>query len=129
MGSGVGSYDRDMALPEDPAALSTLHAEFCRELAVLRMLSGPRRAVLEQAVRRLREGADFGEVLDSLDPVVTDPLLARHAPTPVARPGPPVPGRYLCPVGVCHRAEQRFAGEGPPECLLHERVLTFVPDA
>lgn len=125
----MGSYDRTMALPDDPAALSTLHADFCRELAVLRMLSGPRRAAFEQAVRRLREGADFGEVLRSLDPAVTDPLLGRHAPTPVATPGPPVPGHYLCPIGACQRVEQRFAGEGPPECLLHERVLTFVPDA
>ncbi|NNN38370.1 hypothetical protein HLK59_50440 [Streptomyces sp. S3(2020)] len=118
-----------MALPEDPAALSTLHAEFCRELAVLRMLSGPRRAALEQGVRRLREGADFGEVLRALDPAVTDPMFVRVAPTPVASPGPPVPGRYLCPTGACQRVEQRFAGEGPPECLLYERVLTFVPDA
>ncbi|MEV7887858.1 hypothetical protein ACWD3I_33395 [Streptomyces sp. NPDC002817] len=117
-----------MALPDDPAALSTLHADFCRELAVLRMLSGPRRAEFEQAVRRLREGADFGEVLRSLAPAITDPLLGRHAPTPVAAPGPPVPGRYLCPIDACQRVEQRFAGEGPPECLLHERVLTFVPD-
>ncbi|MEU6378084.1 hypothetical protein [Streptomyces sp. NPDC046909] len=118
-----------MTSANDDTSLSTVHADFCRELAILRLLSGPRRAALEQAVRRLREGADFAEVFGSLDVRVTAPLTGRAAPPPVAAPGPPVPGRYLCPVGVCHRDEQRYAGEGPPECLVHERVLTFVPDA
>ncbi|PWI18897.1 hypothetical protein DI272_35705 [Streptomyces sp. Act143] len=95
----------------------------------MRLFSGPRRAALEQAVRRLREGAAIDEVVSSLPVGVTGPLLARHAPPPVAAPGPPVPGLYLCPVGACNRAEQRYAGQGPPECLVHERVLTFVPDA
>lgn len=111
------------------AAESDLHAEFCRELAILRVLSRDRRAALEQAVRRLREGAAFAEVFASLDVSVTRPLRERHAPPPVAAPGPPVPGTYLCPMSACHRVEQRFAGQGPPECLVHERVLTFVPDA
>ncbi|MFJ3668378.1 hypothetical protein ACIPSE_18240 [Streptomyces sp. NPDC090106] len=112
------------------AADSDLQAEFCRELAALRLMSrGPLRASLEQAVRRLREGADFAAVLASLDVSVTGPLQARHAPTQVAAPGPPVTGLYLCPIGACRRTERRHAGEGPPECLVHERVLTFVPDA
>ncbi|MER6347750.1 hypothetical protein ACWC10_29435 [Streptomyces sp. NPDC001595] len=106
-----------------------LHAEFCRELATLRLLSGPRRAALEQAVRRLRQGADFAEVLRDLDVTVTGPLLARHAPTAVGAPGPPVEGLYLCPVGRCGRVEQRLSGQGPPECLVHERVLDFVADS
>jgi hypothetical protein len=113
------------------AAESDVQAEFCRELATLRLFSGPRRAALEQAVRRLREGAPVAEVLDGLGIELMDPHEARAGlPTRAAgSPGPPVPGLYLCPVGVCNRAEQRYAGQGPPECLVHERVLTFVPDA
>ncbi|MFI9149135.1 hypothetical protein [Streptomyces sp. NPDC053367] len=118
-----------MDLPQD----DDLHAQFCRELATLRLLSGPRRAALEQAVRRLREGADIGEVIAGLDVPLVDPLLARQGeagpPTAVGAPGPPVRGAYLCPVGACRRVERRRAGEGPPECLVHERVLSFVPDA
>jgi hypothetical protein len=114
--------------PVEPAD-DDLQAEFCRELATLRLLSGPRRAALEQAVLRLREGADFDEVLRSLDVTLTGPLLARHAPTPVGAPGPPVEGVYLCPADRCGRVEQRRAGQGPPECLVHERVLRFVADA
>ncbi|WP_424856135.1 hypothetical protein [Streptomyces sp. SAI-170] len=117
-----------MDLPED----DDLHAQFCRELATLRLMSfGPRRAALEQAVRRLREGADIDEVLAGLDVTVTAPLRARQGETPTAvgAPGPPVRGAYLCPVGACRRVERRRAGEGPPECLVHERVLSFVPDA
>ncbi|CAL9420098.1 hypothetical protein SUDANB96_01847 [Streptomyces sp. enrichment culture] len=108
-----------------------LHAEFCRELANLRLVSGPRRAALEQAVRRLREGAGIDEVLAGLDVTFLEPLLARQAdpPTPVGAPGPPVRGAYLCPVGACRRFERRRAGQGPPECLVHERVLSFVADA
>lgn len=122
------SRARDSTIVVVETADDDLHAEFCRELATLRLLSGPRRAALEQAVRRLREGADIGEVLASLDVTLTAPLLAR-APTPVGAPGPPVRGSYLCPVGACHRVELRRAGQGPPECLVHERVLTFVADA
>ncbi|MFJ8080636.1 hypothetical protein ACIQ6Y_08370 [Streptomyces sp. NPDC096205] len=119
-----------MDLPED----DDLHAQFCRELATLRLLSGgPRRAALEQAVRRLREGADIDEVIAGLDVTLIGPLLVREGkvdtPTAVGAPGPPVRGAYLCPVGACRRVERRRAGEGPPECLVHERVLSFVPDA
>ncbi|WP_329340104.1 hypothetical protein OG866_32050 [Streptomyces sp. NBC_00663] len=110
---------------------SDLHAEFCRELATFRLLSGSRRAALEQAVRRLREGAAIDEVLDGLGFGLLDRQNLRGGlPTRAAdTPGPPVPGTYLCPVGACHRTEKRYAGHGPPECLVHERVLTFVPDA
>jgi len=121
----VGGFTISPVEPTD----SDLHAEFCRELAVLRLMSGPRRAALEQAVRRLREGAAVDEVIAALPVSVTEPLRGRNAPPPVATHGPPVPGTYLCPVGACPRVEQRYAGDGPPECLVHERVLTFVPDA
>ncbi|MFI6032678.1 hypothetical protein ACIBBD_00575 [Streptomyces sp. NPDC051315] len=104
-----------------------LQAEFCRELATLRLLSGPRRAALEQAVRRLREGAAIGEVLAALDVTLTAPLAVR-GPTAVGVPGPPVRGSYICPVGACRRVERRRPGQGPPECLVHERVLSFVAD-
>ncbi|MFI9830744.1 hypothetical protein ACIHIX_23990 [Streptomyces sp. NPDC051913] len=113
------------------AAESDLHAEFCRELAILRLISGPRRAALEQAVRQVREGAAIAEVLDGLGFDLLDRQTLRGGlPTRAAdTPGPPVPGTYLCPLGACHRTEKRYAGQGPPECLVHERVLTFVPDA
>jgi len=122
---GVSGFTISSVEPAD----NDLHAEFCRELATLRLFSGPRRAALEQAVRRLREGAAVDEVIAALPVSVTEPLRGRSAPPPVATHGPPVPGTYLCPVGACHRVEQRYAGDGPPECLVHERVLTFVPDA
>jgi hypothetical protein len=130
MTTGPGPTIGGVDAPED----DDLHAEFCRELADLRQfLSGPRRAALEQAVRRLREGAGIDEVIAGLDVTITGPLLARQAeadpPTAVGAPGPPVRGAYLCPVGACRRVERRRAGEGPPECLVHERVLSFVADA
>jgi hypothetical protein len=121
----IGSTIAPMAAPDDDQ-----HAQFCRELATLRLLSGPRRAALEQAVRRLREGADFQDVVGDLGVDILAPPNPRTAgPTPVGAPGPPVRGSYICPVGACHRVEQRLAGQGAPECLVHERVLSFVPDA
>jgi hypothetical protein len=128
----AGAYDQIMTPADDDTSRSDPYAEFCRELNKVRPLySGVRRAALERAVRQLREGADIYGILAELGiPVTEPPLYGRGAsPTPVGSPGPPVRGGYLCPVGACLRVEERRAGEGPPECLVHERVLTFVPDA
>jgi hypothetical protein len=106
-----------------------LHAEFCRELGTLRLLAEPPSAALEQAVRQLREGADFGTVLAGLDVSLIEPLRSRAGlPPPVAVPGAPVRGTYICPVGACRRVEKRRPGQGPPECLIHEQRLNFIAE-
>ena len=118
-------------------------AAFCAALPRLRrILRGPlshaRRAAVEQAVLAARRGDVPGELLarlgvDGADgPVVgSQPRWAVRGtrPTPVADAGPKrVTGVYVCPQGICPRAEERGASTELPVCGIHDQALRFVAD-
>jgi hypothetical protein len=95
--------------------------------------------VLEQALAAARDGVQIGEYLAELgiaparepgdDPESWgDGGLRSLGPTALG--GEPVylPGYYICPRGMCTRAEYRTAGSGLPGCDVFDVPLRFTEE-
>lgn len=120
----------------------------CEQLPVLRRLNrGPvgvrARVVLEQAVAAAREGRPVGGYLEALglgpvpEPVLQDSEVASPGEEQMRGVGPTLveseplffSGIYVCPRGVCGRAEHRLPGGALPVCAIFGEALRFDEDA
>jgi hypothetical protein len=117
-----------------------VRAEFCAVLKMLRRLTRgvaqrQRRVELERIVLAARRGEDVTPLLAAVG--WADSAGASHRSSEFTAPttlgslggGKPVTGGYVCPDGSCSRVERRAPGEGPPECLIQEKILRFVAES
>jgi hypothetical protein len=137
---GLGRYgERVLAGPERSDQVAVL----CSQLPTLRRLyrgpvSARARAVLDQAVAAARSGVPVSDYLAELRIAVAsgpaegvqdgEGRSRSYGPTAVG--GAPVylPGQYVCPRGVCARAEYRTTESGLPECDVFDLALRFVEE-
>ncbi len=101
-------------------------ADFCAQLPELRRaLAGSDLAgVLEDVRHRIEAGADVATELARLG--VPPPSVTRETGYSLAlgrRSGWSPAPRYVCPAGLCRRAERREPGGPVPECSLTSAVL------
>lgn len=118
-------------------------AVLCSQLPTLRRLyrgpvSARARTVLDLAVAAARSGAPVSEYLAELRiAVVSGPAAGvqngsdrsvAHEPTTIG--GDPVylPGRYVCPRGVCTRGDYRTTESGLPGCDVFDLPLRFLEE-
>lgn len=134
----------DVSSPEDQDHQLAL---LCQQLPRLRrMHRGPvgagKRLVIDRAVRAARAGEPIDEHLDALglgrvdpgdtaeEPEDADPETPRTTlPTRVADGAPrALPGRHVCPRGLCARRERRAVDEARPLCDIFDQALRFDPE-